>query len=61
MNHDRVCLFKDGSWCWNYEFSFKEFGHKGEYQEIILGQGWLDRDVSIMLAEYYSENTHLFE
>lgn len=61
MNHDRVCLFRDGSWCWNYEYSAKEFAHKGEYQEIILGQGWLDRDVSIMLAEYYSENTHLFD
>lgn len=43
MNRDRVCLFRDGSWCWFEEFTLKGFGHLGEYKEIILGQGWHDR------------------
>lgn len=61
MNHDRVCLFSDGSWCWNYEYSLKGYGHLGDYKEVILGQGWSNREVSQMLAEYYQENPHIFE
>jgi hypothetical protein len=61
MNHDRVCLFIDGSWCWNFEYSLKAYGHLGNYKEVILGQGWSDREVSQMLAEYYQENPHIFE
>jgi len=56
MNHDRVCLFRDGSWCWFEEFNLKGYGHLGEYKEIVLGQGWHDRDVSNMLKAYFEEN-----
>lgn len=61
MNHDRVCLFSDGSWCWNFEYSLAQHGELGQYKEVILGQGWSDREVSKMLSEYYQENSHLFE
>lgn len=61
MNHDRVYLFGNGSWCWGFEYSIKAYVHLGEYKEIVVGQGWSDREVSNMLSEYYSENVHIFE
>lgn len=56
MNRDRVYLFEDGSWCWCDQYSFKTHTRLGIYQEIILGQGWHENEVSKMLREYHEEN-----
>lgn len=56
MNRDRVYLFRNGSWCWCDEYSLRHYGWLGKYKEIVLGQGWHDRDVSEMLVSYYAEN-----
>lgn len=61
MNHDRVCLFSSGEWCWSFEYSTKAYGHLGEYKEIVVGQGWSDRCISNMLKDYYQENLSMWE
>ena len=61
MDRCIVYLFSDGSWLWGVEYNPCKHSIKGDYREIILGRGFSDRDVSVMLQEYYSENMHLFE
>lgn len=60
MNRDRVYLFQDGNWCWSDE------GHLPRYtgqvfQEIIVGTGWNDNEVSRMIQSYHEENLSTFE
>lgn len=60
MNRDRVYLFQDGNWCWCDEYSNARYGGQ-KYQEIVLGQGWNDNEVSRMLQSYHEENLSTFE
>ena len=56
MNKDRVYLFSNGYWCWCDEYSVGGYKHLGEYHEVVLGQGWNDKEVHRMLISYFEEN-----
>ena len=56
MSRDRIYVFQN-AWCWACEFSLSTHGKFGKYQEVVLGFGWNDREVSEMVCSLLEENS----
>lgn len=56
MSRDRIYVFSNG-WCWACEYSLATHSKFGKYQEVVLGSGWHDREVSEMVCSLLEENS----
>lgn len=56
MSRDRIYVFEN-AWCWACEYSISTHSKFGKYQEVVLGFGWHDREVSEMVCSLLEENS----
>ncbi len=61
MNRSIIYVWSTGYWIYGVDYHYGTHSVLGNYQEVVIGEGWHTSEISQMVRDFVEENIVIFE